>query len=296
MFFYLQWEDKRPSVIQLTDEIPGKINFQNTFKVKSNEYTICGFINPDFKDYKIGKLPYRKTNYLLSHLQKSVRLMDGMKSIKTSKHLIDLDYNSFIRRLPIIMLEDVNIHSCLPVIVWLMIANTKGFKLRENIVKWLFGVVYHLSTCPEKVDYSNKEIEEIEIEEKDIILQTLRFRKAYGGMKGDLNMIEYFIHNIQKDIIKINNDKIPLFKLGFDPLFKVEWIIEANDFHCNRYITEYVFKSFPQYRKDYINKLIWEFSSSKNKRVTHEKNIVLEKDWNIISETVRDFQKNCTFY
>jgi len=296
MFFYLKWEDKRPSVIQIVNEKPEKINFQNTFKIKSVEHTICGFINPNFKEYLIPKLPYRKTNYLLSHLQKSVRRMDDMKSIKTAKHLIDLDYNSFIRRLPIIMLEDVNIHSCLPIIVWLMIANTKGFKLKVNIVKWLLGVIYHLSNCPEKIEYSNEDIGEIEIENEDIILQTLRFRKAYGGMKGDLNMVEYFIHNIQNENIKINDNKIPIVGIDFDNLHKNEWIIEANDFHCNRYITEHIFKKFPQYEKDYIKKLIWEFSSSINKRTNPKKIKSLEKDWNIISGTVRVFQKNCIFY
>lgn len=296
MFFYLNWEDKRPSIIKLTDEKPDKINFQNTFKIKSNEHTLCGFINPDFKNYKISKLPYRKTNYLLSHLQKSVRLMDSTKSIKTAKHLIDLDYNSFIRRLPIIMLEDVNIHSCLPVIVWLMIANTKGFKVKENIVKWLFGVVYYLTECHDKVDYSNDNIEEIEIDPNNMILQTLRFRKAYGGMKGDMNMIEYFIHNIYKGNIKINNDKIPIIKLNFDPLHKIEWIIQANDFHCNHYIIDYIYKCFPQYKKDYIKELIWKFSSSINKRVITVIQKDLEKDWNIIANTVRGFQKNCIFY
>ena len=30
------------------------------------------------------------------------------------------------------MLEDVTIHESLPVLVWLMIANTKGFKLKRN--------------------------------------------------------------------------------------------------------------------------------------------------------------------
>ena len=177
-----------------------------------------------------------------------------------------------------------------------MIANTKGFKVKVNIVKWLLGVIYHLSNCPEKIEYSNEDIGEIEIENEDIILQTLRFRKAYGGMKGDLNMVEYFIHNIQNENIKINDNKIPIVGIGFDNLHKKEWIIEANDFHCNRYITEHIFKKFPQYEKDYIKKLIWEFSSSINKRTNPKKNKSLEKDWDIISDTVRVFQKNCIFY
>lgn len=296
MYFYLEWNDKRPSCVKLLMERPNKINFENKFKIKSVEYIICGYINPDFKDYEINKIKYSKTNYLLSHLQKAVRKMDDIKSIKTAKHLIDLDYNSFIRRLPIIMLEDVNIHSSISVLIWLMIANTKGFQKKDQIIKWLLGIVYHLAKSPEKTNYSNKEIKEIKIDEEDIILQCLRFRKAYGGMKGDLNMIEYYIHLLKDNKINVNNDKIKIIKLEVGDLRKKDWIIEANDFHCNRYIISYVHKKYPSYQKEYIKKLIWLFSSSYNSREKIEKDKDLEKDWNVISDFVKNYQSNCIYY
>ena len=113
-------------------------------------------ISDDFQDYVFPKdNKYTKNIYLSSHIQKSVRKMETEKSVKSALHLINLDYNTFIRRLPIIMLEDVTIHESLPVLVWLMIANTKGFKLKREIVKWLLGVVYHLSTCDEFVNYEH---------------------------------------------------------------------------------------------------------------------------------------------
>lgn len=297
MYFYLKWEDKRPTAISILEEKPDKINFEGNFKIRKCEHTLCGYINPEFKDYKVFKLPYQKTNYLLSHLQKAVRLMDDIKSIKTAKHLIDLDYNSFIRRIPIIMLEDVNIHNCFPVLVWLMIANTKGFHVKQEIVKWLLGVVCHLSKCGKKTNYSSKDIEEIEIDKGDLMLQSLRFRKAYGGMKGDMNMIEYYIHLLNNKEVTINNDKIPIIRLDIEPLYKKEWIIEANDFHCNRYILEHVSRHYKQYKKEHIKKLIWIFSSSKNKRVNDvEVDPKLKKDWVKISNSVRVYQKNCIFY
>ena len=36
--------------------------------------------------------------------------MEDVKSVQTAKHIIDLDCNSFLRRLPIIMIEDVTLH------------------------------------------------------------------------------------------------------------------------------------------------------------------------------------------
>ena len=126
MFFYLNWEGKRPTQIIVTDTKPLKCNFNETFKIKKEEFTICGNINPKFSQYyPPSKLIYHKNQYLSSHLQKAIRRMNDIKSVQTAKHFIDLDYQSFLRRLPIIMMEDVTIHESIKVIVWLMIALTK---------------------------------------------------------------------------------------------------------------------------------------------------------------------------
>ena len=195
------------------------------------------------------------------------------------------------------MLEDVNIHKCFPIVVWLMIANTKGLHIKQEIVKWLLGVVYHLSQCVEKTNYYSKDIEEIKIDNDDVILQSLRFRKAYGGMNGDMNMIEYYIHYLNNEGINVNNDKIPIIRLDIESLNKNEWIIEANDFHCNRYILEHVSRQFKEYNKGHIKNLIWIFSSSKNKRVVGlDIDSNLDKDWIKISNVVKTYQRNCEFY
>ena len=297
MYFYLKWKDRRPSEINLLKDRPKEINFENKFKIKSVEYIICGYINPKFQQYYPPlKLQFNKTNYLLSHLQKAIRRMDDIKSVKSAKHLIDLDYTSFIRRLPIIMLEDTTIHESFPILIWLMIASSKGFPMKKEINKWLLGVVYHLSKCNYITAYSSGDIEEIEINGDDLIPQSLRFRKAYGGMKGDMNMIEYYTHLLINKKIKINNDKIGIIKIEMDSLHRREWIIEANDFHCNRYIINYISKHFPKLDKVYIKELIWIFSSSQNNRVCVDKDQKKEKDWDKISKLVNTYQKNCIFY
>ena len=48
MFFYLEWIDKRPSKIFLTEERPKEINYECSFKIQKNEYNLCGNINPKF--------------------------------------------------------------------------------------------------------------------------------------------------------------------------------------------------------------------------------------------------------
>ena len=303
MYFYLEWKDKRPQQVRYTLIKPEYINFECSFQIKDQKFCICGNINPSFKDYVFSsELHYTKNQYLMSHLQKCVRRMDNVKAVKTAKHLIDLDLNSFLRRLPIIMLEDVSIHNSIAIIVWLMIANSKKFIMKEEIVKWLLGVVYYLSNEPEKTEYMNKNVPVYEwrnksfSEEIKIILYSLYFRKNYGGMEGDMNMIEYYIGLITQNKVKILNEKTPVIKVEMKPLLKKEWVYQANDFHCNRYILTRIKQYFPTISEEKIKQLIWYFSSSKNNRVFVNYDDDLRKEWEKIKPTVRQIQKNCIYY
>ena len=179
-----------------------------------------------------------------------------------------------------------------------MIAYYKGFEIKNEIVKWLLGVVYCLSVCEEKT-YYEKLKQEVDISKKydDILINTLRFRKAYGGMGGDMEMIEYYTMLLMNDKIKVNNQKVPLVKLNMQPLLKTEWIYQANDFHCNRSIINQVKKYFPKMENEYIKTLIWNFSSSYNNRVViqdYDKNQY--NDWEKIKKHVRKIQKACIYY
>ena len=298
MFFYLEWINKRPSKIIFMKEKPNDLTFIHTFKIDEKEYSICGNINKNFNNYYPPyKLDYTKPHYLSSHLQKCIRRMDDIKSVKTAKHFFDIDQNAFLRRLPIIMLEDVTIHESFPIIIWLMIAKSKGFTLKIEIFKWLLGIVLHLSKCNQKTTYLNNEINELPITQNDsIFLQTLRFRKRYGGMKGDMNMIEYYTQLISNNKINVNNDKISNIKITMKPLHRKEWIYQANDFHCNRYIIRKIKKVCNGYSEEYIKKLMWNFSSSINHRILVEDNKKQKEDWNKISRIVKKIQKSCIYY
>ena len=302
MYFYLEWLDKRPTLIQLSHDKPETITFQESFRIKNKEYILCGNINPNFKTYyPPPKLEYTKNQYLLSHIQKSVRRMDDIKSVQSAKHLIDLDCTSFLRRLPIIMLEDVTLHESITIIVWLMIANSKKFPLKLEMIKWLLGIVYYLSNETEKTFYS-KEEKKYEwddnslTEQKKLLLYTLRFRKAYGGMGGDMKMIEYYIGLVLKDKVCIKKTKIPLVKPFMEPLLKKDWIYEANDFHCNRFMIDRIHQYYPKYKKDYLKQLVWNFSSSLNQRESVQNDKDQEEDWDRIKKRVRKIQKRCIYY
>ncbi len=302
MFFYLEWIDKRPTRIELVKERPQTINYEIPFNIKKEKFLLCGNINPSFVTYyPPPHLKYSKNQYLLSHLQKSVRRMNDIKAVQTSKHLIDLDCNSFLRRLPIIMLEDVTLHSSFPIIIWLMIASSKKYQLKLEMIKWLLGVVYYLSNETSKQIYFKEEKEyqwdeSILSDEYNLLLKSLRFRKAYGGMGGDMKMIEYYVGLVLRNEISIKDSKIPLVKPFMEDLKKNEWIYEANDFHCNRYILDSVQHYHPNFKKDYLKLLIWNFSSSLNPREPVTKDKKQEDDWDTIKKTVKRIQKECKYY
>lgn len=302
MFFYLEWTDKRPTKVELLKERPKDINYECNFRIKKEKYVLCGNINQSFvRYYPPPKLKYTRNQYLLSHLQKSVRRMDDIKAVQTAKHLIDLDCNSFLRRLPIVMLEDVTLHESISVIVWLMIAYSKKYQIKIEMVKWLLGVVYYLSNEPQKTTYF-KETNEYQWDEStttmdlNVILKTLRFRKAYGGMKGDMEMIEYYVGLVLNNNIFIKKTKIPLVKPFMECLSRKDWIYEANDFHCNRSIIGYIQQYHPRYTEEYLKLLVWNFSSSLNKRQHVEQDMKQLEDWKTIEKTVRKIQKLCTYY
>ncbi|EJK72884.1 hypothetical protein THAOC_05539 [Thalassiosira oceanica] len=64
-------------------------------------------------------------SHLKSCLQKSTRRRSGEQAVRVAMELIDRAYDQFIRRLPIIILEDSTLHPDFGLLVWLMIAESK---------------------------------------------------------------------------------------------------------------------------------------------------------------------------
>ena len=125
------------------------------------------------------------------------------------------------------------------------------------------------------------------------MLYSLLFRSAYGGMKGDIQMINNYINRIIRSEIVIKNDKIPRILLTLEPLKKSEWIYQANDFHCNKYILNKIKQKHNNFSIERIKELIWNYSSSINLR--EEYDLIECRDWIEIKETVKKVQKQCNF-
>lgn len=315
-YFYLHWNDKKPKFqAQFLKEKPKLINFKHTFVWNNTEIVLCGYfdflINQD-EIYKLDKeKKYKNIGFLKSLLQKAIRRGNVDIAVKCAYHYILLDLQDFLRRLPIIIIEDTTLHEVYSTVVWLMVAsNMKECTILFDkvIYEYLMGVIYVIAksplyhsinindTCEEiKFDILKEDVNKKNIQLKSLIY-SMMVRKAYGGMKCDLFMLEKYSHiwnhlNIEskylnKSVVRpIMLESIPQLQLN-------EWILEAIDFHCVPQILTYVHEEYEEFSEEYIKNLIWHYSSKKNIRIKDE-NIpkdICSSDWNKIKSYVKRVQ------
>jgi len=315
-YFYLHWSDKiRPDKeAYWTNTRPEKINFIEkidcNYIKKGFYFYICGyFIDNDEKFILRPNQIYNNVHFLKSHLQKSIRKQNGNLAVQTCFHLMKLDLIELLRRLPIIMLEDVILHKSISTIIWLMVANgVKIFKMKNYIYEWILGFVYVLAML-EKKDFG-KIIEEEEDNNKNdcllnsynkldnnnmSILYSLHIRIAYGGISGDMKMINNFI-NIWYNRFRDNKNQIFMIESIIKPISLLikemnleDWDLSAIDYHCHPKFIELISKKYDDIPQNELRKLVWNNSSSINYRIKN-KEYNIEK-WNKIKEYVIKTQK-----
>lgn len=256
---------------------------------------------PKDKVYNVKQISYFKSN-----LQKCIRRQLNEKAIKTAYHMIKLDMSEMLRRLTVIVLEDVKFHISYSTLVWLMtvmLSTKEVFRPDKKIIDWLLGVVNTLCEINEfdNVGYENdknKYKDKItEFNDYDL-LYSLLFRCSYGGMYYDINMLNYFVglwlerfkngERCDEHIIElIDSSKINSLTLN-------DWKLDGNnmvgvDFHCYPPFLEILSKEY-NYTEKEIKKAIWDCSSGINYRNLNEKT---EKDievWDKIRERYFELQ------
>jgi hypothetical protein len=317
-YFYLIWENKYKPNVQAywTDTRPQKVNFIEqvscNYIKKGYYFYICGYFS-DYEDksyYLTKEKVYKNVPYLKSHLQKCIRKCDDLLAIPTCFHLFKLDLNELLRRLPIIMIEDVMLHESYSTLLWLMIANsTNKFKMKIYIYEWILGAVYVLCKIETKDAKETKETKEKD--EKNILdtlnsynkdglsenelslLYCMHMRIAYGGMDCDLKMIKESINIWKERFIdksyKVNNMEIRPVSIYVKELSLQDWDISAIDYHCNSKILDHISKKYDEITSEEIKKVIWYHSSSINNRVKNDE--YNNKLWNEIKNYVEKTQK-----
>lgn len=253
---------------------------------------------PPETQYNEKAIPFLKSN-----LQKCIRRGLNNQAIKTSYHLIKLNINEFLRRISIITIEDVTLHESYSTIIWLMTVTSSKtiiYKTTKTIVDFLLGYVNAL--CNIKIyddyDYDSTKYNLTLFQDYDLLL-SLQLRLSYGGMKSDMQMLNYIsklwldkFSNGMKcncdEIISINSNEVTT--LGFR-----EWKINNNcvgiDYHCAPYIVSELMKKH-NYGDKKIKSIIWNCSSRINYRKSNE---ISQKDaeiWDIIKDDFFELQHN----
>jgi hypothetical protein len=142
---------------------------------------------------------------LKSLLQKSIRRRRPLDSVRIAMELADKELGALLRRLPIIILEDSTLHDGLDFLVWVMMAQSKGFKPPETVMTRIFKIVFEVASCPrhDLLDDDTGETpmtltklynasESVETDRSQALLWAMLIRAEYGGMKGDVQMLRRY--------------------------------------------------------------------------------------------------------
>ena len=322
-FFYIRWTNKYAPDIQAVwlQERPSDVNFIEEVKWnqvrKTHTFYLCGYF-PDLNEGRF-RLPheskYKNISILKSHLQKNIRKQNEQLALSTAVHMMNLDVVELLRRLPIIMIEDVMLHESFTTLIWLMVSQSSTtFKFKRYMYEWILGVIYVLCKIPTKDFVNHHDITEMKLinrldtfgqdlknnllnDSQLSLLYCMYVRIAYGGMNCDMEMFELSADTWYKrfkgeenDGIIINRDRIRCISyMSVKTLELDEWDLSALDFHCCNKLIEFIQKRFPDVDESEIKELIWKNSSRINTRTNYP--ICNPSLWNQMKNHVEKTQK-----
>ena len=220
---------------------------------------------------------------------------------------MSINVQEAIRRLIIIILEDALPIPALSTLAWLMMATSKGYLLTPEQTSFTLGVVCLIShsnyrlpvkSVDSQIDFDM--LNNLGSTKKDMIWAML-FRKAYGGMKGDQDMLDRLsifwsdvLDNIyfnpspsdKFDLVwnawcEIGTKKVELIDLDVLPepskldLSKV-LITASVDQHSHVQIIRLIRSRHPNLTEDDIRGALWLHRSRLNKRPVADPKIAKE--------------------
>ena len=296
-YFYWKWGN---NAIWTHDEYEGNFKVEINWKDYNHKLTLIGDF-PEDQEYKLDQIEYGEfqVSIMKSHIQKCVRRKLNIQAVRSSYHLLTIDFNQFIRRINIIMLEDTTLMDSYCNLIWMMLAYSSKIWCPLNIhIQWLLGVVHNLCEVNEVIEYEKKNIfrtelylDELSIDQKSLIY-SMQIRKSYGGMKSDTEMIQSIINQKIKDfksggkVLKMPVKRISLI-MQYLPFKNYE--LSGVDFHCVPYIIDKVKEKYQEYYEQQIKSLIWKYRSGINFRSPEVKK---SKEYLRIERFLDNFSKN----
>lgn len=215
-----------------------------------------------------------------SNLQKCIRRSLIEKSIVSAFTLFCLNPDDLLRRLPIIMLEDTILNYHFINLVWFMCAYSKGFKISEKILSYVIGIVKYLASINIREVISSSENFTINLKEllstneklttdNINLLWAIQLRKAYGGLRGDVIMLDYYTSIWFERLSTEQYDMeatIKPFELENIRLFDTSIIhLSAVDFHCTC-ILKQLHRKYSDIEKEVLKETIWHHRSKINNK------------------------------
>lgn len=262
--FYLDWE--KSNIANWLIEIPKKYNVKKIIKWNNKDILVVGNIETDDNFTNLDS--FKHTSLLKSNLQKAIRRGKLSNSLSTAKLMIKTDFSQFIRRLAIIMLEDTTLHVSINTIIW-MTAMYPVWKPNKIHIKWLLSIVNHICLIKNRDLYLketfdiNKNLDKINnLKESDrSIIYSLSFRLSYGGMKGDMGMIQYltnlWLNRFQNNEYYHSYDNIEIIDYNIKNIKINQILLEAVDFHCYPQIINKIKSIYLELEEEDIKKSIW---------------------------------------
>ena len=240
---------------------------------------------------------------LKSNLQKAIRRRLSEIAVTTALALLQSSPVEFIRRLGVIFIEDVCATPDMVLVVWLMVAD-KYYKLSSRDIWILLNVVHRLSreegfledtiweTC--KKTYTLAEL--LKTGNSSDCVLAIKLRQMYGGMKGDMNMLDnavaYYLEH------PIPSSQPMIFMDSKEVSLKLYIIDDAIDFHCYpNMLREIRAMTGYKYQEEDIKFCIWYTCSGINCRkswtIENQKLWKNKPIYNAIISCVKDFRKKC---
>jgi hypothetical protein len=269
---------------------PCDTNFESEVQWKGMDIfvTILSHTPPPPLDDTIHHLPLiieeGVISLVKSNLQKCVRRKLTEKAMRTARLFMNMDISLFLRRLSIIMMEDVILHQSFPTLMWLIAAVSKGFYVTSPMREWLMGIVEKM--CQEdREDYWTHKIDNtttlltpdtlrrmykrVENHGECNMIYSLLFRMAYGGLPGDLAMITHFASLVEGGTIIPSISMVRSIPINnITPLSLAQIEPCSVDFHCYPQIVSILVREKKQqYTHLQIKNAIWHHNSRFNKRV-----------------------------
>lgn len=336
-YFYIDWNKATNvdiPIAQWLEKKPKNVTWSQILKWKNvGDVMICctdnkSFIEEDNKDINIEsqlKIINRKLweekkplmNFFKSHLQKCFRRKKNIAALRTAYEIILININELLRRVCIIIFEDVKLKDYFTTMVWLMAAVSKGFVLQSYHINLELKFINDL--CLEnnytdmaelnnyKNPYSTVDVRNLllEIERCDELSQTQKsllysigLRIGYGGREGDMEMIFYYAiiwfnkFKEKKDVEKMNIIKSAFVSLEFcqNNRFKTidDFVYQGVDMNSYFKIVPEIYEEINHhYSEKEIETTIWFMSSGWNVRKPPTFDQKMKFCWEEIKEIVK---------